>query len=102
MNKYQEALERARICGDRDCSECKFNEICINDKKGWYGTLKELVDKTIPKKLKSKTDKDGRLLLVCPTCGDVYIKFWSDVETISCRKYCDECGQKLDWSDRND
>ena len=57
---------------------------------------------TIPKKLKSKTDKDGRLLLVCPTCGDVYIKFWSDVETISCRKYCDECGQKLDWSDRND
>ena len=100
MNRYQEALERAKVCGDVDkCIECKFNEVCINDRKGWYGTLKELVDKATPKKLKSKTDKDGRLLWVCPNCGDVYMKFWSDVETISCRKHCDNCGQALDWSD---
>lgn len=61
--------------------------------------LKEFEVKATPKKLKSKTDKDGRLLLVCPNCGDVYMKFWSDVETVSCRKHCDECGQALDFKE---
>lgn len=87
-----------------------FNDIRDNDnpkfnKDDAYEDLKLIVDeiyrlrgKETPKKLKSKTDKDGRLLWICPNCGDVYMKFWSDVETITCRKYCDECGQKLDWS----
>ena len=79
--------------------EFGFSKICDTDKKA-LNILKELVDKATPKKLKSKTDKDGRLLWVCPNCGDVYMKFWSDVETISCRKHCDECGQSLDWSDK--
>lgn len=94
MNKYQEALKNIKIMGDKDL----YNEFHIE----WANTLQELVDKATPKKLKPKTDKDGRLLWVCPNCGDVYMKFWSDVETISCRKHCDECGQKLDWSDENE
>lgn len=85
-NRYQKAL-------DSICNRCFTDE----PKK----VLQELVDKETPKKLKSKTDKDGRLLWVCPNCEDVYMKFWSDVETITCRKYCDECGQKLDWSEEN-
>lgn len=94
MNKYQEALDKIKIMGDKDL----YNERHLE----WCNTLQELVDKETPKKLKSKTDKDGRLLLICPNCGDVYMKFWSDVETISCRKHCDECGQKLDWSDKDE
>jgi predicted RNA-binding Zn-ribbon protein involved in translation (DUF1610 family) len=92
MNKSQETLNQVRKVYVE--SE-HYDEEDVN-------LLQELVDKATPKKLKSKTDKDGRLLWVCPTCGDVYMKFWSDVETISCRKHCDECGQALDWSDIND
>ena len=94
MNKYQEVLNKIKNMGDKDL----YNERHLE----WCDTLQELVDKSTPKKVKSKTDKDGRFLLVCPNCADVYMKFWSDVETVSCRKYCDECGQKLDWSDENE
>ena len=96
MNKYQEALNRvnkaitiALACQGIDLKEDDETVLALK-------TLQELVDKATPKKLKSKNDKDGRLLWVCPTCGDVYKKFWSEVETVSCRKHCDNCGQKLD------
>lgn len=95
MNKCQEALNKAyELISDLDFgSQLK----CAEQLK----LLQELVDKATPKKLKNKTDKDGRLLWVCPTCGEVYMKFWNDVETISCRKHCDNCGQKLDWGDES-
>lgn len=116
MNKYQEALNKIKTefwewYGWEHCEEeTNILQELIDEHqqlkeenqklKKENQKLKETVDdKATPKKLKNKTDKDGRLLLVCPTCGDVYMKFWSDVETVSCRKYCDECGQKLDWSD---
>lgn len=97
-NKYQQALDNYSENVDYRDYSTKTVDI-VNES---YDILEELVNKETPKKLKSKTDKDGRLLLVCPNCGDVYMKFWSDVETITCRKYCDECGQKLDWSEEND
>lgn len=84
----------------RDNKDPKYNkDRAYEDLKLIVDEIYRLRDKKTPKKLKSKTDKDGRFLLVCPNCGDVYMKFWSDVETVSCRKYCDECGQALDWSD---
>jgi predicted RNA-binding Zn-ribbon protein involved in translation (DUF1610 family) len=106
-DKYQEALDDVFMhnmdeCESDsfdDCKECTYKNICRTYNS--YILLQKLIDKATPKKLKSKTDKDGRLLWVCPNCGDVYMKFWSDVETISCRKHCDECGQKLDWSDED-
>lgn len=94
MNKYQEAYSYIKHYCELDDDFLKWP---LAERS--MTAFKELVDKATPKKLKNKTDKDGRLLLVCPTCGDVYMKFWSDVETVSCREYCDECGQKLDWSD---
>ena len=101
MYKYQEALERAKICGDNDCFDCKFNEICINDKKGWYGTLKELVNKAIPKKPKRDRlyyncrngECDKTFIYHCPVCN------FSSVEDMN---YCPKCGQALDWSGEND
>lgn len=44
MERYVEALNRAKVCGDNDCVDCKYCYICDEDRKGWYGTLKELVD----------------------------------------------------------
>jgi hypothetical protein len=113
MNKNQEALNRvnkaitkALACQGIDLKEdnetvlaLKTLQELVNEHEKLKEENQKLKDKETPKKLKSKTDKDGRMLLVCPTCGDVYKKFWSEVETVSCRKYCDECGQKLDWSE---
>lgn len=108
MNKYKEYQEAVNnleniIC-DLSCELKQDYELYTRetDYEKYIYILQELVDKEKPKKLKSKTDKDGRLLWICPNCGDVYMKFWSDVETITCRKYCDECGQKLDWSEENE
>lgn len=104
-DKYKETiynlvhLSKAKMEDDGVFIDRKKLQEDINVLWELYNKYQELADKKIPKKLKQKTDKDGRLLLVCPNCGDVYKKFWSDVETISCRKHCDECGQKLDWSD---
>ena len=100
MNKNQKALNKVKekFVISLQCLSLKNK----NKQMKYVKILQELVDKATPKKLKNKTDKDGRLLWVCPTCGDVYMKFWSDVETISCRKHCDNCGQKLDWSDNDE
>ena len=92
MYKYQEALERAYICGDNDCCDCKFNEICINDRKGWYGTLKELVDKATPKKPYTKMNEHNHIDRHCPVCNSFVYSF--DI-------YCGRCGQKM-RSDEDD
>ena len=100
MNKYQEALERAKICGDNDCCDCKFNEICINDKKGWYGTLKELVNKAIPKKPKYLNYGGYKLgNYHCPNCNSIII---IDNRNSKLPKHCDKCDQLLDWSDEDE
>lgn len=102
MNKYQEALTILKTYIVDYDDEYEADIYLYESYKEEFDLLQELVDKATPKKLKNKTDKDGRLLWVCPTCGDVYMKFWNDVETISCRKHCDNCGQKLDWSDNDE
>ena len=108
MYKYQEALERAYICGDNDCCDCKFNEICINDRKGWYGTLKELVDKATPKKPIIKQYKNSEHYL-CPNCKNYrfgiidygeYKNEWRKGSELM--PYCPKCGQAIDRSDEND
>lgn len=105
MNKYQEALNTLTdwFHSYKNEKGITVHERHITPKyEDAKKTIQELVDKATPKKLESKTDKDGRLLWICPNCGDVYMKFWSDVETITCRKYCDECGQKLKWCEEDE
>lgn len=43
----------------------------------------------IPKKALNKKDA---LFANCPNCGRVQNSVWN-------KTYCDNCGQKLDWSD---
>ena len=59
--------------------------------------LRYLEAKDTPTKFKIKNDTDGRVIWGCPRCGKTLVKLWSDVETVSPRKYCDECGQALEW-----
>ena len=57
LEKYREALECAKVCGDNDCIDCKYCDICVNDKNGWYGTLLELV-KLHQEESKKKINED--------------------------------------------
>ena len=99
LNRVNKAITIALACQGIDLKEDNETVLALKTLQELVDKATPLLDKETPKKLKNKTDKDGRLLLVCPTCGDVYMKFWSEVETVSCRNHCDNCGQKLDWGD---
>lgn len=103
MNKHQKALNKIveNCCpnchDDKGCSSCSIEKICNCTAKDWVNTLQELVDKSTPKMFKIKTDTDGRMIYVCPNCGNILVKFWSEVETITMYNYCDNCGQALKY-----
>lgn len=90
MNKYQEALNKVLMDNPKI-------QLTTSDIHSSILVLKKLVDKETQKKLVVKRDKDGRELLCCPTCGYILHKFWSEVETVRVQKYCEDCGQRLEY-----
>lgn len=78
MNKYQKALENLTVY-----------EVCDKEIK----TLQELVDKETPKKPEFNCDED---IYTCPYCGKKYETYYDGYQ----KNYCSECGQALDWSDK--
>ena len=64
-------------CSD-DCPECNARELAIT-----------ALEKQIPKGLSTKFYKWGSYDYVCPSCGYV-------LETDN-KRYCEHCGQALDW-----
>ena len=86
MNKYQEAFEYIK-------NYCELDDDCIR----WplyqrsIKSLKELVDKATSKKPKRFIDKFYISPYKCPVCKTIPHTYT--------QKYCDECGQALDWSD---
>ena len=86
MNKYQEALKLAyEMMNAADFGSAKRGCEALK-------VLQELADKATSKKIikYSHRYKSG----VCPNC---YILVYSFMNT-----YCQNCGQKLDWSEKND
>lgn len=86
MNKYQEAYSYIKhYCElDDDCVKWPLYQRSIK-------SLKELVDKATPKKPVRFIDKFYISLPKCPICRTI--------PHTCTQKYCDECGQALDWSD---
>ena len=108
-NKYQEALDR--LCENNYFDE-KGNcncDLIVMDRI----FLQELVDKATPKRpilnkiwenedTKTIYDECGRineLLCVCPNCGESAIY---DFEYNKRFKCCSHCGQRIDWSDKDE
>lgn len=96
MNKYLEAYKETSKLTPKDFLLVKIRKAdklvtkaCKKAEK--YDELKT------PKKLIQKIDKDGRCILCCPSCNNILVKFWSEVETITPQNYCDECGQRLEY-----
>ena len=85
-NKYQEALKRLRT-----------NEyLTSREQREYYNLLQELVDKETPM-LVTDIHVDE---FYCPKCHAEITHSKSDIENRP--KYCEYCGQKLDWSDSYD
>lgn len=58
-------------------------------------TIKEAVEKQIPKAPIDKENSFGDKRLTCPTCGNPVTNVWSKAEYKP--KYCHYCGQRYDW-----
>ena len=83
MKKNQEALDYLK--GGNMFGELS-NEV--------LESIEALIDKETPMKPK-------RNLLLCPTCNsDIGVSLDYSGEVISRDNYCCECGQKIDWSDK--
>lgn len=101
MNKYQEALEFLTKAFNSDCGnceECLVNKLCHTYEA--IQTLHKIVDKATPKKpsfLNYGGYKIGNWH--CPNCDSIIIL---DSRKPKQPKRCEECGQKLDWSDINE
>ena len=86
MNKYQEALDILHGVANGNLireTTCDYQR----DKNDEYkDILQELVDKATPKKPHWIYDDEP----LCPYCGEVLD---------GTEEHCDECDQRLDWSD---
>lgn len=91
MNKYQEALDYY----------AQLIRLIFNGEKTAYDesfdTLKESVDKAIPKKvLRNITKETKDTEYICPNCKSLVMKvgICNYIDN-----YCSHCGQALDWSE---
>ena len=77
-------------------------------KEKYIKTLQELVDKETPMKVDKKDNKKikcDKFLITLVTyykCPNKRCEFHNNYNILEGEKRCDECGQKLDWSDTDE
>ena len=94
-NKYQEALNniKEKTTEIEDYASIPKAAYCCTDEE--LQVLQKLVDKATPKKVLYVKAPAPSLAYMysCPSCGTM--------QSVNCKsffKYCNECGQALDWS----
>ena len=91
MNKYQEALEVAKIEYFTPTDEG------TKEKQEAYKTLQELVDRATPKKVVYEK-LFGEDTATCPNCHNGILEQDAfNTQIFYSGKYCSHCGQALDW-----
>ena len=80
MNKYEKAFKEIT----------RFHSEKAHQQTS-HSLLKELVERATPKKVIKKWETDYR----CPICNEMIVEHVAKV------KYCEDCGQALDWTDNN-
>ena len=97
MSKYQEALDR--LCMWATNKYCAL-QVPNAEYKDLKALLQELVDKATPEKPRKETFITGKSAYLCPTCQ---YALSSGKEYVSpTLRYCECCGQALDWSEENE
>ena len=94
MNKYQVALN--------DLFEAVEKNTNLENVYLYKKNLQELIDKATPMKPQIFIQDRGFDIEICPNCkGSIHaLKYWHEINERG--NYCDLCGQKLDWGDKND
>lgn len=92
----QEIVESIDYCLER-------NNGIILTKQEDLQTIKESLEKQMPKKLKTIKVGQSGLVLLCPNCENemamIYSSIWQQGKYR--QKYCENCGQALDFGDLN-
>lgn len=106
MNKYETALENIIVyplkddCEHSPCCECEAQCSFYKEKEHDYEVLKELVDKATPAKPINKIiNCYGDRVLSCPHCKQPFDVLKRRIYKFN---YCHYCGQRLDWSDKDE
>lgn len=103
--KYEEVMEQKK--GFKvERVNIKEETMTITVSADWLETVSVAVEKQIPQKARYlqpltvdtvagglKANKSASIITECPNCRNRVRKN---------NKYCNECGQKLDWSEDND
>lgn len=74
---------------DRDCANCDIVQK-VEDLNNAYDISINALEKQIAKKVTGEKDKFNTPHWYCSVCG---------CELYSGQTHCDDCGQKLDWSE---
>lgn len=92
----QEIVESIDYC--LECDNC-----IILTKQEDLRTIKKALEKQMPKKLKTIKVGQSGLVLLCPNCENemamIYSSIWQQGKYR--QKYCENCGQALDFGDLN-
>lgn len=92
MNKYQEALTGVQIIPQRVVVICEKDQILM---ERYYFELQDLVDKENPENvIPSGNFQRMSELYNCPKCGKNLGTYMNSRN----KKYCDDCGQRLEWN----
>lgn len=102
MNKYQEALNNLvkESCPKKTfCKECGFEKTCNCDAKQDINTLQELIYRATPKEpMERHYENEGEQPYIKTTCPNgCHITLSKKYD-----KFCPECGQAIDWSDKDE
>lgn len=101
MNKYEKSLDKLHRLAlyEHKPTDRKLVKMVRMD----IANLKSLVDRATPKQpnyVADGYDENGELVYdtaYCPVCGHGFEYGINDWES----KFCSDCGQALDWSDKN-
>lgn len=92
-DKNKEAIDNLKVILS-EITECEESICYITDIDAEPLRLSiEALEKQIPKK-----PVYGAANIKCPNCGATLLYYFYSFKI----DYCDECGQRLDWSEEND
>lgn len=96
MHDYKDALREVlhQVYRNTDDFEMRISKDC-------YKLIREALEKQIPRKCRIKSAEKLQTFY-CPTCEQVVVsRIENEWLAGRLQKYCDNCGQALDWSDTN-
>jgi len=96
MNKFEESLIRIEALSGVNIKKLQGEHKMVRDSefRSDIDILRELVNKTIPKKLVKDEVRDD--LFYCPTCKSWFMK--TGLFMVDKAKICCKCGQLMDWN----